>query len=226
MVFKTGKFGLKSIKVEADQDVLDVTLAIVGAIEDKKKSAVHEEFEPVDEDAEEEGAERKAKSATTLFVLTWENASSGPPINGKKDMGKSVPKRDGPLYVFEHDPTSEFCNDDITGNLTGFYPPAPGRKGFSAAGAKQRARKLTKRGAAGNESCMPDPEGASMMSRLYRVMTGHRRYACTDTRTHTHTRSHDTLQCRRSMCVHLCDDDNDDDDALHVLALQSGCTCL
>jgi hypothetical protein len=39
------------LQVEADQDVADVTLAIVGAIEDKKGYgfAVLEEFEPADE---------------------------------------------------------------------------------------------------------------------------------------------------------------------------------
>jgi hypothetical protein len=37
------------LQVKADQDVADVTLEIVGAIEDKKGVAVLEEFEPADE---------------------------------------------------------------------------------------------------------------------------------------------------------------------------------
>ena len=45
VVFKTGKFGLKTLEVEADQSTLDVTLLIVAAIENKSKEAVHEEFD-------------------------------------------------------------------------------------------------------------------------------------------------------------------------------------
>jgi hypothetical protein len=62
---------------------------------------VLEEFEPVDEVSQGAGSEQKAKiqkSATSLFVLTWENCSTAPPINVKKDMGKTVAKQVFRIY--------------------------------------------------------------------------------------------------------------------------------
>lgn len=172
--FKTTKFGLKKCQVEADSNALDATLAIVAAIEDRGREAVYEEFEePETDDDETDPAEKKAKSATARFILSWENAADAPPLNKKASMGDTLSKRDGPLYVFEHDPESEQGWVEVNGNLTGFYPPQPGRKGFSAKGAARRARKLGKKGAA--PGCLPDPDGSGWASRLFRIMTGRKR---------------------------------------------------
>jgi len=172
--FKTTKFGLKKCQVEADSNVLDATLAVVQAIEDRGREAVFEEFdEPETDEEEADPSERKAKSATSLFILSWENATDASPINMKASMSDSLAPRTGPLYVFEHDPKAELGWDQVNGNLTGFYPPMPGRKGFSAKGAQRRAKKLNKKG--GAPGCMPDPDGSGWPSRLYRILTGRKR---------------------------------------------------
>ena len=70
-----------------------------------------EEFEPVDEFTQGAGSEQKAKiqkSATSLFVLTWENSNTAPPINARKDMGNTVAKQVLPIHARTHSRKNTF----------------------------------------------------------------------------------------------------------------------
>ena len=72
--FKTKKLGLTRFSVAAGQTVLDVCLLIAGAIEDSGKEAVLQEFDEGADDQVDTDPDRKPSRATTLFILSWENA--------------------------------------------------------------------------------------------------------------------------------------------------------
>ena len=172
--FKTKRLGLTRFSVAAGQTVLDVCLLIAGAIEDSGKEAVLQEFDEGADDQVDTDPDRKPSRATTLFILSWENAESAAPLNTRAGMGENLAKQGGPLYVYYHEPADEFSWEGVGGNLTGFYPPAAGHKGFSKRGAEKRARKQAT-AAVLAATCVPDPNGSGWMARLYRIMSGKKR---------------------------------------------------